>query len=48
MNENIEFEESAGNVYADLGLPNAEGLMAKSGLVIHIMDIKKIDIPKRF
>ena len=32
----IEFEASSGNVFADLGLPNAEKLKIKSGLVIEI------------
>ena len=34
--ENIEFEASSGNVFADLGLPNAEELKIKSGLAIEI------------
>lgn len=32
----IEFEASSGNVFADLGLPNAEQLKIKSGLAIEI------------
>jgi predicted XRE-type DNA-binding protein len=32
-----EFELSSGNVYADLGLPNAEELYIKSGLAITMM-----------
>ena len=32
----VEFEISSGNVFADLGLPNAEKLQIKSGLVIEI------------
>ncbi len=34
--DGIEFEISSGNVFADLGLPNAEKLKIKSGLVIEI------------
>lgn len=34
--ENIEIEASSGNVFADLGLPDAEQLKIKSGLVIEI------------
>ncbi len=33
---NIEFERSSGNVFADLGLPDADKLKIKSGLVIEI------------
>ena len=32
----IEVQRSSGNVYADLGLPDAERLKIKSGLVIEI------------
>jgi predicted XRE-type DNA-binding protein len=32
----IRVEASAGNVFADLGLPNAEQLQIKSGLIIEI------------
>lgn len=32
----IEVETSSGNVFADLGLPNADRLQVKSGLVIEI------------
>ena len=32
----IEVEMSSGNVFADLGLPNADKLKIKSGLVIEI------------
>jgi predicted XRE-type DNA-binding protein len=32
----IEFEASSGNVFADLGLPDAEELKIKSGLAIEI------------
>ncbi len=34
--EGIDVEFSEGNVFADLGLPNAEKLKIKSGLVIEI------------
>lgn len=34
--EGIEVETSSGNVFADLGLPNADKLKIKSGLVIEI------------
>lgn len=36
MIEGIEIETSSGNVFADLGLPEAEKLKIKSGLVIEI------------
>jgi predicted XRE-type DNA-binding protein len=36
--EGIECCESSGNVFADLGLPDAEKLKVKSGLVIEIMN----------
>ena len=34
--EGIEFEMGSGNVFADLGLPDADKLKIKSGLVIEI------------
>ncbi len=34
--EDIEVETSSGNVFADLGLPDADKLKIKSGLVIEI------------
>lgn len=34
--DGIEVELSSGNVFADLGLPNADKLKIKSGLVIEI------------
>lgn len=34
--DGIEVEASSGNVFADLGLPDAEKLKIKSGLVIEI------------
>ena len=36
MTENVVVESSSGNVFADLGLPDAEKLKIKSGLVIEI------------
>ncbi|NRR31711.1 XRE family transcriptional regulator [Oxalobacteraceae bacterium] len=36
MIDGIEIEASSGNVFADLGLPNAEKLKIKSGLVSEI------------
>ncbi|MCW8199902.1 XRE family transcriptional regulator [Verminephrobacter aporrectodeae subsp. tuberculatae] len=36
MIEDMEIETSSGNVFADLGLPDAEKLKIKSGLVIEI------------
>jgi Uncharacterized conserved small protein len=35
--EHVEIVESSGNVFADLGLPNAEKLKMKSELVIEIV-----------
>jgi len=35
--DGIEVEESSGNVFADLGLPDAEKLAVKAGLVLEIM-----------
>jgi predicted XRE-type DNA-binding protein len=32
----IRFERSCGNVFADLGLPDAEELLAKSTIISHI------------
>lgn len=34
--ESVEVEPSSGNVFADLGLPDADKLKIKSGLVIEI------------
>lgn len=36
MINNVEVEISSGNVFADLGLPDADKLKIKSGLVIEI------------
>ena len=35
-NEEINFTPSSGNVFADLGLPDAEDLLAKANLALHI------------
>ena len=35
----VTIEESSGNVFADLGLENPEGLLAKAALVQRIADI---------
>lgn len=34
--QSVEVEASSGNVFADLGLPDADKLKIKSGLVIEI------------
>ena len=34
--EGVEVQRSSGNVYADLGLPDAEKLKIKTGLVVKI------------
>ena len=40
--ENIEYTESSGNVFADLGIPNAEDAMAKAQIAMKIHEtIKK-------
>jgi predicted XRE-type DNA-binding protein len=36
IHDGLEIEYSSGNVFADLGLPDAEQLKIKSGLVIEI------------
>jgi predicted XRE-type DNA-binding protein len=41
MNEVIVAEQSSGNVFADLGLPNAEELLAKAPMVQRIEDLIK-------
>ena len=41
----IEVQSSSGNVFADLGLPNADKLKIKSGLVIEITQaVRKLDL----
>lgn len=43
--ESIEVEASSGNVFADLGLPDADKLKIKSGLVIEITRaIRKLEL----
>ena len=37
----IEYTESSGNVFADLGIPNPEEALAKSEIVLKIHDIIK-------
>lgn len=37
----IEFEESSGNVFADLGLPNAEQELLKANLTLQIFRVIK-------
>ncbi len=37
--KSIEFEESSGNVFADVGLPNAQELLAKARLVQQLIDV---------
>lgn len=39
MSGELEYEVGSGNVFADLGLPDAEELKAKSELVIEIIEI---------
>ena len=34
--ENIEVHESSGNIFADLGLPDAEDMLLKSNIVIEL------------
>ena len=51
--DGIEVRRSSGNVYADLGLPDAEELKIKTGLVIEIrkairsLDLTQQDAAKR-
>lgn len=37
----IEFEESSGNVFADLGLEDSDGLFARAQLGFHVVKILK-------
>ena len=39
---NIEYTESSGNVFADLGLPNPEEALAKAEIAMKIHDIIKL------
>ena len=41
MKETIEFEKSSGNVFADLGLPDAKEMYVKAVLAIKIMSLIK-------
>ncbi len=41
MRKKVQYEESSGNVFADLGLPNPEELLAKSEVAIEIAHIIK-------
>jgi len=41
MNEGIEIYHSSGNVFADMGLPDAEEMLAKAELAIQIHGIIK-------
>lgn len=41
MKKKIQYEKSSGNVFADLGLPNPEELLAKSEVAIKIAKIIK-------
>lgn len=41
MKKKIEFTESSGNVFADVGLPNPEEWLAKANLAIQINDLIK-------
>ena len=36
--DGIEYEVSSGNVFADLGIPDAEKLKIKTGLIVEIMN----------
>jgi predicted XRE-type DNA-binding protein len=38
MSKRIKVEESSGNVFADIGLPNPEERLAKAGLAIRISE----------
>ena len=43
--DGIEVETSSGNVFADLGLPDAEKLKVKSGLVVEIVKaVRRLDL----
>ena len=51
-NEDIEIESSSGNVFADLGLPDADTHLLKAGLVTRIeqhireRDLKQVEAAK--
>lgn len=43
--DGIEVETGTGNVFADLGLPDAEKLKVKSGLVVEIVKaVRRLDL----
>ena len=54
MKKNIEYEVGSGNVFADLGLPNAEDHLVKAQLVLKIdrlmkkRGLKQIEAAKLF
>lgn len=39
MTDQIEYEESSRNVFADMGLPNPEEALLKAELAVHIADL---------
>jgi predicted XRE-type DNA-binding protein len=41
MTKKIKFEESTGNVFADLGLKNAEELQARGMVGFHVIELLK-------
>ncbi|MCU7836728.1 MAG: helix-turn-helix domain-containing protein [gamma proteobacterium symbiont of Taylorina sp.] len=41
MIKDIEFEKSSGNIFADLGLDNAEDLQARGMIGVHIVELLK-------
>ena len=46
--DGLEVRRSSGNVYADLGLPNAEKLKIKTGLVIEIRKaIRRLELTQQ-
>ena len=47
MSDNIEFEESSGNVFADLGLEDADELFARAQLGFHVHRILKAKMLKQ-
>ncbi len=42
MSRKIEVEESSGNVFADIGLPNPEERLAKADLAIRIAEAIRV------
>jgi len=48
ITEAVEIQRSSGNVFADLGLPDAEKLKIKTGLVIEIRKaLRALGLPQR-